>query len=186
MSNQGDFLKGQKEQELFRQKHFRSVQFISLGVLIIYCILVGLTFSSLIYFQKQEQGINEQLESKKAAIADFKKIESLDLLLKQRLSFLSKNFLEKRPPWLKLFTFFDSNLVGGITFKEIKITETGKTVISGAAGDALSLGRFLENITPNNQNLLFSKVTLSSVTRQKDGSYLFNLDLEANGEAKSL
>jgi len=186
MANQVDFLKGQKEQELSKQKQFRRVRFISLMVLIVYCLLVGLTFSSLFYFQKQDRKIKQQQADKKAAITQLKKIESLDIILEQRLSFLSKNFLEKRPPWLKLLTFFEGNLVEGIKLKEIKITEAGETTVGGLASDALSLGRFLENLTLDGQNPLFSKMTLTSVTRQKDGSYLFNLALTANEESERL
>lgn len=186
MTNQGDFLKDQKDKTLLQQKQVRRVKLISFSILIVYCLLAGLVFSSLFYFQKEDVKIKKQQENKKAVIIGLKKIESLEIILEQRLSFLNKQFLEKRPPWLKLLTFFDGNLVEGIKLKEIEITETGETTIDGMASDALSLGRFLENMTSDDKTTLFSKVTLSSVTRQNDGTYFFNLALTANGESEKL
>jgi len=75
---------------------------------------------------------------------------------------------------------FIGQISGEIKVKELKIAE-GKMSFSGSSPNMAILEKFLQDLKSDQALTLFSKITLSSVDRQEDGSYFFNLLLETKG-----
>ncbi|MCJ7829682.1 hypothetical protein MUP50_01160, partial [Patescibacteria group bacterium] len=66
---------------------------------------------------------------------------------------------------------------GEVKVKDLKIAEN-KMNFSGIAPNMAALEKFLQDLKSETSSALFSQITLSSVDRQEDGSYLFNLLFE--------
>lgn len=185
MANQLDFLKEQKVADLLIRKRLRLFRVGSLVGLVCYTLIVAATLSYSFFLQRQGQSIDRQIEVKKTKIVALKKIESLQVLLDQRLTFLDKVLINKRIPYAKLLGYFSDNLLAGIFLKEVKFLALGEIKVDGTASNVVALSRYLENINLPNQGM-FSGVKVTSVNRQKDGSYFFNLLFKANEESEEL
>ncbi len=144
---------------------------------VFYSLLAAGTISFWLYLKKEHQQISRQIEVKKSQISKLQKKESLQVLLKQRLSSLAKLRPSKGGDFPRLLSFFLQFSEEGVNFKEIKVSDGGEVEISGTASNAFSFARFLEKMTSADEAKIFSKITLTSVTRQKDGSYNFSLSL---------
>jgi len=82
---------------------------------------------------------------------------------------------EKKVSYQELLEEIEKTLESGVTIERMAISEPGSLTISGVASQAPVLARFLDRLT--NEKPIFSTITLSSIARQKNGSYLFNINL---------
>lgn len=179
-----DFLKAYKEPSL---KEVKLLRFLKVGIflfLICYCLLVGAAFSYWVYLRGENTRLGEQISLKKQRIGELRKIESLQIILKQRLSLLNKLFSKSKPNYSQLLTYLQQVSPEGIIFKEIRINEDGEVNISAKAPSALVLSRFLENLSSPSpsETSYFSEMTLLAGSRQKDGSYNFSFSLKKYGK----
>lgn len=172
--------------EARKQTPARQTQFLRLAktgsvvLLVFYCLVAGGVFSFWFSTQRLSREVEEEIMIKKEQIADLKRIESLQVLLKQRLSALEVLSSEKSPDYKALLVYFDRFPPGEVTINEILLSAGGQISFSGQAVNSLTLANFLDSLSWE-KNDLFSQVILSSVGRQKDGSYLFSLNLQAEG-----
>jgi hypothetical protein len=180
MRGEIDFLKGQRVGEAFKIKFFHSLKVGSLVLILAYCLVVGVVFSYWLFLSRQAANISNQIAVKKTKIASLKEVESLQVVLKQRLSGLDKFSLAKKGPSFDTLLAFIGQISGEIKVKELKIAE-GKMSFSGSSPNMAILEKFLQDLKSDQALTLFSKITLSSVDRQEDGSYFFNLLLETKG-----
>ncbi len=148
-----------------------------LVIIIFYCLLSAAVLSFWFSLKKEHQEINRQIEVKKSQISRLRKKESLQILLKQRLSSLAKIWTLKKGDFPRFLSFFLQISSKEVNLSEIKISSGGTVTVKGTAANAFILGRFLEKMTSNEAANIFSDITLTSVTRQKDGSYNFGLSL---------
>lgn len=165
-----------KDERLVNLAHSLTVG--SIVLLIFYCLFVAALFSFSIYLGQANEKIAQEIETKKHQITELKKVESLQLILKQRLSSLTELITKKEVSYPQLLNQLDETLEAGITIKEISLTDAGVMTISGTASQATVLARFLDKLT--GKKIIFSTVVLTSISRQKDGSYLFNIDLKTD------
>ena len=175
-----DFLKA-KRKDLHRiEKVVRMLNVTSLVVLIFYCLIVAATIFLSFQLRDENTKLKSQIDSKKAAISELKPVESLQYVIKQRLSQLAVFFDGNRKSFSSIFSFFQQSISQGINFKKLEITDKGEVTLNGQASNALTLGNFLDSLVADSAVKLFSKVNINSLTKQKDGSYMFNLTLIVN------
>jgi len=180
MKQEIDFLKGQRVGGALKTKLFHSLKVGSLVLILAYCLVMGAVFSYWLFLSQQTAKINNEIAVKKTKIASLKEVESLQLVLKQRLSNLDKFFSAKKGPPFDTLLSFIGQTSAEIRVKELKIAED-KMNFSGIAPNMAALEKFLQDLKSEQSSALFSKITLSSVDRQEDGSYLFNILLETKG-----
>jgi Tfp pilus assembly protein PilN len=147
----------------------------SLVFLIFYALLTLAIFSFSVYLVKTSQKVARETEIKTQKIAELKKVESLQVVFKQRLSSLNKLMTEKKVNYQGLLEEIERTLEPGVAIEKMGLTSAGSLTIEGTAPSSPALARFLDRLT--GEKPVFSTITLSSIVRQKDGSYLFNINL---------
>lgn len=178
MNQEIDFLRGERPRLAKKLRFFRLLKVGSLVVLLAYCLIVGIIFSYWFYLNRQTAHTNQEISSKKQNISRLKDIESLQIVLKQRLSILERFFSsQKGPNFGSLLKYFDE-ISDEVALKELTLSKKGEVNLSGESPNAVVLGKFLDRLRDEKSQDLFSKITLSSLERQDDGNYLFVLQLE--------
>jgi len=180
MKQEIDFLKGQKVGGVFKTKLFHSLKVGSFILILAYCLVAAAVFSYWLFVSRQTTKVTNEIAVKETEIARLKEVESLQLVLKQRLSNLDKFFSAKKGPSFDTLLSFIGQTSAEIKVKDLKIAEN-KMNFSGIAPNMAALEKFLQDLKSETSSVLFSQITLSSVDRQEDGSYLFNLLLETKG-----
>jgi len=175
MKKEIDFLKAYKKTSEPSKNILQALKNGLILVTAIYCILLGGIFSWWSILKKEFQGIENQIDTKKAEIQQQKKKESLYVLLKNQLSSLSKIFSSKEENYSQILSLFFQISEGKVKISEIKISPEGEIHISGTATSAFNLASFLEDAVNSEQMKIFSKITLNSLLRQKEGAYNFSM-----------
>lgn len=179
-----DFLKSRREVDSQQARFLRLLKTASLILLIAYCLVMAVIFSYWVYLRRESQTIKVQTTASKEKISELKKTESLQIILKQRLSSLDKFFSQKSVDYSRSLSFLEDVSTGGVFLKELELNQEGRMTLAGSATDAVALGNFLENLSSENSQDLFSKIVLSSANRGKDGDYNFSILMEESGKPK--
>lgn len=166
-----------KKKRSFREGQLvRLVKVSSVLLLILYFLVSLGVFSFWLYIREESQKLSQEMTSKREKIAALEKIESLQILLKQRLSSLKtisdEGFLDYKGFLVYLAQFSSAE----IAFKDITISQDGNLSLSGEAINALTLADFLDQISGEKGRNLFERIVLSSISRQENGSYSFGLN----------
>jgi len=156
----------------------------SIVLLIFYSLMVTALFSFSIYLGQESTKTTKEIETKQRQLEGLKKVESLQLVLKQRLSSLTELMSKRGASYQEWLSQLDQKSEPGITIKQITILDSGVMKISGSASQATVLTRFLDKLAE--ENPIFSTVVLTSISRQKDGSYLFNIDLKTSNATQTV
>ena len=176
-----DFIRAEREARLVKTKARRPIKVGSIVFLIFYCLVVGATFSFWLILSRSSEQVKQEISLKKQRISSLKKTESLQTLLKQRLSLLTKVVFEKKPSYSQILLYFEENSSEGLVLDNFKLTDKGGVDISGAASNVIVLSDFLEDlVSEQSEEVYFSKITLSSLSRSEDGDYKFSLLLKAD------
>jgi len=180
MRQEIDFLRGTRGEREKRLKFLRLVKTFSLLLLLAYCLVVAAFFSYSFYLTTASKQIARETALKKNKIEALKEIETLQIVLKQRLSNLLKFFdSQKTSDFPALLDYF-SKTTQGISVKELSLSPDGKIKFSGEAAEMTALGESLENLTSEEASQFFSSVVLSSLDKKEGGGgYLFTILLEA-------
>lgn len=179
MKNEIDFLKGNRGEREKRLKLLRMVKTGSILALAAYLLLAAGFFSYGFYLQSQSKKTSREVVLKKNKIEALKEVETLQIVLKQRLSNLDKFFSsQKGPNFSVLLDYFD-RLTTGVTTKELSIGTDGKIKLVGEVADAFILEGFLEKINQEETLKLFSGATLLSLDKKEGNGYSFSILLEA-------
>lgn len=179
MKQEIDFLKGQRSEREKKLKLLRTIKTASIVVLLAFVLITAMIFSYWFYIDSQNQKINKENSLKRTKIESLKEVESLQIVLKQRLSTLGKFFKEeKRTQFIKTLDFF-SQIPQGINLKELSLTDTDNKVnVSGDSNDILNLAEFLESLESQESQNVFSQITVSSLDKKEQGGYSFSLLME--------
>lgn len=180
MRQEIDFLRGTRGEREKRLKFLRLVKTFSLLLLLAYCLIVAAFFSYGFYLTTSSKQIVRETALKKNKIETLKEVETLQIVLKQRLSNLLKFFdSQKNSDFPALLDYF-SRITPGVSVKELSLSSDGKIKFSGETAEMTTLGQVLENLTSEEAGQFFSSVVLSSLNKEEDGSgYLFTIFLEA-------
>lgn len=173
-----DFLQSKKEKVFRKAKFLQLLRIASLVILVAYCLLVAAVSSFWIYTRQEDKRVTALIANKKNRVNELKKTESLQIMLKQRLTLLEKFFSTKNPNYAEVITYLEEISPVGITFKDLELTDEGKVYVTGMAVNAVTLGDFLEKITSKTPESKFINIVLSGITRRKDAAYDFGLYLE--------
>jgi len=160
------------------QKNFvRIFRISALLIFTFYCLLVVGVLSFWIFLKKEHEKINFQIKDKKSQVEQLKKIESLQVLLKQRLASLATIRLVKGGDFPVLFSFFSRLNSEEVSFTDIRFSSKREIGVKGVASSAFTLAKFLEKLVSSADAAMFSKIVLTSLARQKEGNYNFSLSL---------
>lgn len=177
-----NLLEGLKKDISARQQRWVSLARTgSLVLLVLYCLVILGVFSFWATSRRAAQEMEQEMATKKEKIADLKHIESLQVLLKHRLSSLRGLLSGEAPDYGKFLSYFRQFSPNEVALREISLSENGKAALSGEATNGVVLSSFLDNVS-DESNPLFSRVVLTSLVRREDGSYLFGLGLQVKGK----
>jgi hypothetical protein len=181
MKKEINFLVGQRASLEKKAEISRMAKTGSFIVLIAYLLIVGALFSYYFYLNNQIKKTDLQITQKENKIEDSKEIESLQVLLKQRLSSLNKFFKnDKRPDFVSFLSFFE-DIPAGVKIRNLTVATTAELTVSGESSNVVVLGEFLDKFKEEKASSLFSEVTLSTLDRQTSGIYLFVVSLKPRG-----
>lgn len=173
-----------REEPSFQKGHFVRLAKVGSLVLLIFYLFVSLAvFSFWLYFGQESQRVNREMTLKKEEIASLKKIESLQILLKQRLSSLKAISEETSFDYKGLLVYLAQLSSAEVVFKNVAVSQKGEIVLSGEAVNGRVLADFLDQISGEKGRDLFARVILSSISRQKGGNYSFDLNFYLKNES---
>lgn len=162
----------------------RRVFYIRIGtifLIVFYCLVAVAIFAFGLVVLRESQVVADKIELEKTRLSDLYEVESLQLLLKQRLSSLAKVVETdgaKPKYWLN---YLDSLAPEGIAIEgtEWKSNGAGELAVelSGIAGNAVVLADFLNTLKQETDKEKIVSSTLVSATRQIEGVYDFNLEI---------
>lgn len=157
-------------------KFKRFLQVGSILLLIFYILILGGVFSFWFIQQRESQIVREKVKQAEAKITELQKIESLQLVLKERLQSLTSIFGKEEINYKDVLSQLERLTPSGVDLESIDLAKDGGITISGSAENSLSLGEFLVNLTdPEEEN--FESVALSSISREENGIFKFSLAL---------
>jgi len=166
-------------EELLPVKVKRSF-FIKIGtifLLVLYCLLVVAIFSFWLVVNRESQTIAQKIKIEEAKIVGLHQVESLQLLLKQRLSALTEvvevDGLEPKY-WLG---YLDELVPEEVALEEINWDAKGTIGASGISSNAVVLANFLEKLKGETDKGKVASSTLISATRKEEGAYSFGLEI---------
>jgi hypothetical protein len=175
MKREIDFLKAYEQKT---ESTANIIRFLSKGLIlfaVVYCICTAGVFVYWSLLSKNLNEINNKIELKKNEIRSQQKKESLYFLLKNQLSFLSKVFSGTQENYSQIFSSVFQLAGDDVEISQLKISANGETMISAMTSSAFSLADFLDRVTDDKDMGSFSKITLNSLTREKEGNYSFSL-----------
>lgn len=176
-----DFLRAEKEARLAKIKARRPVKVGSIVFLVFYCLVVGATFSFWLALSQSSEQIKQKISLNKQRISSLKKTESLQVLLKQRLTLLAKVVFEEKPSYSQILVYFEEISPDGLILDSFKLTNKGEVDVAGSASNVVVLSNFLEDLViKESKEANFSEITLSSLSRGPDGDYKFGLRLKTD------
>ena len=180
MKQEIDFLRGTRSEREKKARFLRMVKTFSILLLLVYCLVIAVFSSYGFYLTSASKQIARESALKKSKIESLKEIETLQIVLKQRLSSLVKFFdNQKTPNFTSLLDYFDQ-IAQDLNIRELSFSADGKIKFSGEASDVIAIGQLLENLTNEEATKIFSSVILSNLDKnEKDVSYSFTILLES-------
>jgi len=175
-----ELLQGQKEEKAKEVRQARVAKASGFLIVILYCLVVGVVFSFSFYLQKQEENVNQEVAATKQKITDLKKVESQQLILKDRLKFLSDKMSESQFDFDKIIVFFEKLNTEGMTIDSLSFSGKDQVTAEGSVENALVLGQILDILQSPDGNP-FGLVILNTVSKTEEIGYKFSLTLQTNG-----
>jgi len=147
-----------------------------------YCLVVVALFAFGVVVLRESRLVTNKIELEKARLNDLQEVESLQLMLKQRLSSLAK-VIEIDGVEVKHWLNYLDNLVPeGVAIENSEWDAGGKVELSGIAANAVVLADFLEALKQKADEEEIARSTLVSATRQTEGVYSFILEISVQQE----
>lgn len=182
MQSSIDFLQELKKREKIKEKVSPLIKKGGLFFLIIYLLLVFTVFFLFLYYSQEDKRISSSIEEKKNRIKQLEKRESLQILIKQRISFINKIINSRKGDFVNKISYLVSlEERNNVIFNKIEIKENGEILLNGTAPDALIFKNFLKNLETDSY---FDQINVGNLKRGKEGSYDFSLSLIKNEEKK--
>ncbi|MGB9911064.1 MAG: PilN domain-containing protein [Microgenomates group bacterium] len=177
-----DFLQEFKKKEKIKEKYSPFIKKGFLFFAFLYLLTVFTVFFFFLYYNQESKKVSFLIEEKKNRIKQLEKRESLQVLIKQRISFLSKIINSRKIDFVNKVAYLASlEEKNNIIFKKIEFKENGVVLVSGTTSDVKIFRNFLKNLENDSY---FDQIDVDSIKRGKDGSYDFSLSLGKNEEKK--
>jgi len=171
-----DLLKPEEQSSAKRKRAF----FLKTGtifLIVFYCLLVVAIFSFGLVTQRESKIISDKTKQEQTRLGQLEDIETLQFLLKQRLSSLSKAVKTERITPRDGLNLLESLVPEGLALEDIQWEKEGQVNLSGTASNALALSDFLESLKQATDKQKITSSVLVSATRQKEGTYNFSLEV---------
>lgn len=157
----------------------RKVRVVMIVALALYCLSLAGVFSYWLILKRQASTLSEKIENQRQKISRYQKVETLHVLVKQRLAALTPVLSSKTPGYHQILDELESIAPEGVVFTNFDFTTEGGFKCSAEAPNAVILAIFLERFLDLKNSVLPDNIDLSSVTRSKDGEYSFALTFNA-------
>ncbi len=146
-------------------------------LIVFYCLVVVALFAFGLVVLRESRLVANKIELEKVRLNELQEVESLQLMLKQRLSSLTK-VVEVDGIEVKHWLDYLDNLVPeGVAIENSEWNAGGKVELSGLAANAVVLADFLDTLKQKTDEEEIAKSTLISATRQTEGIYDFTLEI---------
>lgn len=153
------------------------IRIATIFLIVFYFLVVVALFSFGLVVLRESQVVADKIELEKTRLSELQAVESLQLLLKQRLSSLAEvveaDGLEPKY-WLN---YLDSLVPEGVAIEDSTWNANGEVELSGIAGNAIVLADFLDALREETDKKKIARSTLVSATRQTEGVYDFSLEI---------
>ena len=146
-------------------------------LIVFYCLAVVALFSFGLVVVRESRVVADKIDLEEERLGNLQEVESLQLLLKQRLSSLVKVIeVEGLEPkdWLN---YLDSLVPEGVAIESSAWNADGEVELSGIAGNAVVLADFLDTLRQVADEEKIARSTLVTATRQTEGVYNFSLEI---------
>ncbi|HUS52058.1 MAG TPA: hypothetical protein VMX77_01175 [Candidatus Bathyarchaeia archaeon] len=174
MEKQINFLKAKEKISERAIKLRRLVQVGSSLFLVFYIIIAGSLFSFRLIQDRQVQTVGQKANQAKIKINSLKKIESLQVSLKERLRTLTAIFKEPGLDYQEAILYLEDLSPSGISLDEISLNKQGEIDVNGAADNSQVLDEFLNALSESGKE--FESIILTSL-RNRVEKYEFNIRL---------
>lgn len=171
-----NFLKPKQATDLLFSYQAARLKVGSIILLIVYCLVTAATTAFSINLGQNQKRIASEIQVKKSRVEEMKKIESLQTILKQRLTSLVEFKKTDTLSYSKIIKAILEMTLSGVMINSATISEEGLVVLEGNAFSSSILKNFLDRLIA--EDSMFSTVTLSSLVRQESGNYIFTVDLK--------
>lgn len=174
-----------KAGEIERLRRKKVFELLSVAALVITAIAVIAVFAFWAILGNEAAAVNNKIELTEVAVGKLIATESLFRGLKLKLSFLGQ-VLSARLPHSQTLEEIEKLLPEGVRISELLLDETGQVVLSAVAFSPADLGNtlgvFSEAETIAGRKI--KKTAISSIVREKAGSYKFTLKLTLEEKTK--
>ncbi len=146
-------------------------------LIVSYLLIVIAVFSYWLVTEREAKLLTGKIRTEKTKITELQEIESLQALLKQRLSSLSKIVEIDKLNIKDKLNYLEDLLPEGVIFEQVHWSAGGKVSLSGLAANALVLSDYLDTLKEETDKKKIAKSTLLSAARDEGGLYKFNLEI---------
>lgn len=157
-------------------------QSLKIGAMVLlaaYCIAASGIFSYWLVVKQKDNSLVRKIEDQRQQIAGLKTVESLHLLIKERLKLLGSTELADRVDYSLLLTEIERVEVPGMRITDIQVGVEGEMLFSGEAQDAVALSEFLEKLEEIGKARQEGLIEVTEANRSKEGMYIFSITSNA-------
>ena len=150
---------------------------IAVITLIIYTLVVVGLMGGQFFLSREKQNLVSRASQLESRIKTFQKVESLGILIKDRLGKCSQIISSRTKPEVILTKIINAQ-EEGIKIFEVELAKNEEVKLAAESSDVGSLERFTEKIKKVFQDEGYQTIVLETVNRTKDGGYSLNLIAE--------
>lgn len=146
-----------------------------IGVALVgYALLILGLVATLSFLSLEKKRLSTQVSQLEATIKSYQKVESLEVLIKTRVS-LAQKIIEPRVPTEAILVKIINSLEEGIEVSSLDFGKKDEISISAHSENVGSLESFLVKIKQIFQEEKYTILRLDGVNRDEDGGYSFSL-----------
>jgi hypothetical protein len=142
--------------------------------LLIYALLVGSLIGLQFFLSREKQNLTSQESQLESRIKTFQRVETLEVLIKDRLAKCSKIISTRTHPE-EILTKIINAREEGVEITQVELAKNEEVTMTAESSDVVSLESFTAKIKKVFQDEGFQTIVLEMVTRTKAGGYNIGL-----------
>lgn len=151
------------------------LQSASIVVLVVFGLIVFGLLSYSFIIKSQLEKVGEEIVKKEKMIELLRPIESIQVLVKQKASFVSSIVGEQSVEFLLASDLYKFSQ-GWIAVRGVQVLgDVGAITMSGSATDVFSLIEYFSSLSSYVEEQGIARVRATSITRGPEGNYLFGM-----------
>ena len=171
-------LLGKKEITTTEEKEITSkIKKIIAITLIIYTLIVAGLIGSQFFLSREKQKIATQASQLESRIKGFQRVESLEVLIKDRVGKCANIISSRTQPEIILTKIINVK-EEGVEITSVELEKNQKVKLTAGSEDVGSLEKFTDEIKEVFSGEGYQIVILEGVSRTKDGGYSLSLDAQ--------